>query len=220
MDAGVLAGALAQIAISAVLLSLILGAVAIPLNGRIAGRLAGAAEAVPPPQELAANVGRQVRVLGYGRVGHTIAMLLDASGIPFLAVDARPTRVAVGREAGHPLYYGNLADPTLLPALALSRAALAVVTMDDPAVALRLVAELKRLRPDLPVIARARDLESGSRLRAAGATHAHPDTIEASLHLAARALETLNVPAVNINSVLEDLRDRHYGPVTERETPG
>jgi len=221
MDAGVLQGQLAQVAMSSVLASLILGAVLIRFNGRVAGWLTRPEDTPTEPRgELKAGVERQVLVLGYGRVGHTVAVLLDTSGVPFLAVDANPARVAVGRNAGHPVYYGNLAEPALLPALGTAHASLAVVTVDDPAIALGLVTELKRLRPDLPIIARARDLESSARLIAAGATQAHPDAIEASLHLAALALETLEIPTDDITSVLEDLRARNYGPVAERDAPG
>jgi nucleotide-binding universal stress UspA family protein len=47
-----------------------------------------------------------------------------------------------------------------------------------------------------------RDLEASSQLLEAGATHAHPETIEASLRLGAAALQILRVPADDIDQLL------------------
>lgn len=49
------------------------------------------------------------------------------------------------------------------------------------------------------------------------ATHAYPDTIEASLRLAATALQILRVPADDIDSIIQDVRDWNYKPVLEGE---
>ena len=71
--------------------------------------------------------------------------------------------------------------------------------------------------PQVPVIARARDLESSSRLLEAGATHAYPETIEASLRLGATALQMLRVPVDDVDQVIQDVRDWDYKPVLEEE---
>jgi len=67
----------------------------------------------------------------------------------------------------------------------------------------------------VPVIARARDLEASARLREAGATFAHPDAIEASLHLGALALEVLQVPADQIGASVAEVRATDYRALEE-----
>jgi len=64
-----------------------------------------------------------------------------------------------------------------------------VVTMDDARAAERIVAEIRRHHPELPVYARARDEDHAARLRAAGASAAVPETLEGSLQLAGRVLD-------------------------------
>jgi CPA2 family monovalent cation:H+ antiporter-2 len=74
---------------------------------------------------------------------------------------------------------------------------------------------MRRACPQVPVVARARDLEASSRLIQAGAVRAYPETIEASLRLGATALQILQVPTSSIDGVLQDVRDQGYTPVLE-----
>lgn len=219
IDSSVLDLQLGQIAISSVLLSMIGGALLIRFNGTIAGLLAKTPSATTQdPTDLPDITGHQVVIGGYGRVGHTIAVLLQASGVPFQAFDADPKRVAQGREEGHPVWLGDIADPGLLAAIHVDRAALVVIAVDSPDVALAAMSYMNRTCPQVPVIVRARDLESSSRLLAAGAIHAAPELIESSLGLGATALKLLNVSTDEIDAMVQDVRDRGYQPVMDNET--
>lgn len=214
LDASVIDGRLGQILITSVLLSMVLGAVLIRFNGAIVGRFAHAApDAESELPELPASLAPQVVIGGYGRVGHTIAVLFHSAGIPFVAFDMDPKRVAQGRADGYPVSYGDISDPELLAAIHIERAALVVITVDRPDTALQAISCLRRICPQVPTIARARDLESSTRLLEAGAIHAYPETIEASLRLGATAMKILQVPAPEIDEVLQGVRDWDYKPV-------
>jgi len=208
-----------QMALTAVLFSMIAGALLIRFNHAIASWLVSVRREADQgiAQRLSDTPEPQVVVGGYGRVGHTIAVLLKASSVPFVVFDTDPKRVAQGRADGHPVLYGDISDAELLAAVHVERAALVVITVDDHANALRTVAVLRSSCPHVPVIARARDLESCSRLIDAGATHAYPEAIEASLHLGATALRMLAIPTDDIDKVLENVRDWDYEPVLEEE---
>jgi CPA2 family monovalent cation:H+ antiporter-2 len=216
LDAGVIAQETGQIVLNAVLLSMIGGVLLIRYNDMIAARLAKpAAEASPLADQLAGLPAPQVLIGGYGRVGHTIAVLLKSSGVDFLAFDTDPKRVQQGQADGHAVLYGDIADPELLTAVRAERAGLAIVTVDSHVVALRAVAALRQHCPQVPVIARARDLQTSSALMRAGAIHAYPEAIESSLRLGANALRVLRVPTVDIDRMLQDIRDWDYQPVIE-----
>ncbi|MNZ28502.1 Glutathione-regulated potassium-efflux system protein KefC [compost metagenome] len=218
LDSGVIDMQLGQIAITSVLLSMIAGAVLVRFNGAIAGRLVRL-----PHAEMAAlpalleEPEQRVVLGGYGRVGHAIAVLLQSSGVPFVAFDSDPKRVAQGRADGHPVAYGDISDPELLSAIHVERASLVVITVDRSSTALRAIAHLSRMCPQVPVIARARDLDASTRLLEAGALHAYPETIEASLRLGATALQMLNVPPEDIEQLIQGVRDWGYKPVLENE---
>ena len=218
LDAAVIDTRLGQMAINSVLLAMIAGAALIRFNGAIAGWLVKQpgrekeAEAeVPDRAEQTVVIG------GYGRVGHTVAVLLQSRGIPFVAFDADPKQVSKKHANGFPVFYGDLTDPGLLAAIHVERAALVVLTVDQSDTALKAVSLLNRICPQVPVIARARDLDSSSRLLAAGAIDAYPETIEASLRLGASALRVLQVDEDDIDAMLQEVRNWDYKPVLENE---
>ncbi|MDP2170624.1 MAG: cation:proton antiporter [Rhodocyclaceae bacterium] len=216
LDASVIDAQTGQIVLTAVLFSMIAGVLLIRYNRAIATRLARPAAEIPPlADRLAGLPVPQVLVGGYGRVGHTIAVLLKSRGVDFVAFDTDSKRVRQGQVDGHAVLYGDIADPELLAAARAERAGLAIITVDSHAVALRTVAALRQHCPHVPVIARARDLEASAALINAGAIHAYPETIESSLRLGATALRMLQIPTVDIDQMLQDIRDWDYQPVIE-----
>ena len=221
LDSGVIDEKLGQIAMTSVLLSMIAGAILIRFNLAIATWLAGAphSKGQTIPDELLDAPGSQVVIGGYGRVGHTIAVLLKSSKIPFVVFESDARRVAQGQADGHPVHYGDISDPELLAAIQVERASLVVITIDRADMALRAVSYLRKACPQVPVIARARDLEASSQLLDAGATHAYPEAIEASLHLGAAALQILRVPSDDIDLLVQGVRNWDYKPVLE-DKPG
>lgn len=217
LDSEVITVELGQIAITSVLLSMIAGAALIRFNHVIGKWLAGERreEERGVHVELPDTPAAQVVIGGYGRVGHTIAVLLRTSGVPFVVFDTDAKRVAQGRADGHPVLYGDISDAELLTAIRVERAALVVITIDHAGKALRTVSHLRKTCPQVPVIARARDLEASSKLIDAGATHAYPEAIEASLRLGATALQILHVPADDIDQLVQGVRAWDYQPVIE-----
>jgi glutathione-regulated potassium-efflux system protein KefB len=167
----------------------------------------------PQPGETEARV----ILAGYGRVGHTVAVLLHSSGVPFIAFDRDPARVARGQADGFPVYYGDIASAELLAAAQLERASLLVLAIDDGQAALRAVAHLRNLCPRVPVIARARDLEASGELLQAGAIQAFPELVESGVQLAANALQRVGVPGQHVDRLLHGVRDTNYALV--RESP-
>lgn len=217
LDAKAIDVDMGQIALTAVLFSMFAGAFLIRFNQAIAARLSGIRR--DAEQGIAHGLSdvpeQQVIIGGYGRVGHTIAVLLKASGVPFVAFDTDQKQVLQGRADGHLVLYGDISDAELLAAAHAERAALVVITLNDHASALRTVAILRGRYPHVPVIARARDLDASSQLMDAGASYAYPETIEASLRLGALALRMLSIPTDDIDMTIQEVRDWDYAPVLE-----
>jgi glutathione-regulated potassium-efflux system ancillary protein KefC len=147
---------------------------------------------------------------GYGRVGHVVAILLNASNVPFIAFDNDPARVARGKEDGFPVYYGDIANPELLAAVHAEQAALVVLTVDREQTVLHAISHVKNYYPGIPILARARDLEASGRLIRAGATRALPEAVETSLRLATDTLRMVGVPVDNVDLLLAGVRNKNY----------
>jgi len=210
---------LGQTVLSSVLISMVLGALLIRFNQAIAMRLAGTVSdhVTGLADQFRSAPEQHVLIGGYGRMGHTIAVLLRSSGVQCLALDTDSKRVAQGRADGYEVMYGDVADPDLLGAVQVERASLVVITVADTPTALRTVAYMRSHCPQVPIIARARDLEATAALLAAGATHAYPEALEASLRLGATALQMLRVPTEDVDQLLQGVRDWDYQPLLEDE---
>lgn len=219
LDSNVINMELGQVAITSVLLSMVIGALLIRFNGRIATWLVKTPQTTPQDiAELQETEQKQVVIGGYGRVGHTIAVLLHSFGVPFVAFDTDPKRVAQGRADGHQVWFGDISDPGLLSTIHVERAALVVIAVGKPDPALSAVSYINRTCPQVRVIVRVRDLETSARLLAAGAAHAYPEMIESSLRLGMTALKMLDVASSDIDEIVQSVRDRGYQPVLDNET--
>ena len=174
-----------------------LGRVVFPL--RVA---AVAADLLPP-----GFGGEAPRVLlaGFGRVGQTVASLLDAHGVPYIALDSDARRVARARRGGASVYYGDVTQPELLRRVGIAGARAMVVTVDDRGQADAVVRAARAENPALLLIVRARDAGHAAQLYALGASDAVPETIEASLQLGEAVLVDLGIP---MGRVLVSIHER------------
>ncbi|MFZ4807531.1 MAG: cation:proton antiporter [Hyphomicrobiaceae bacterium] len=188
-----------------------LGMALIPLNAIVARRLAPllqAPKAVEP--ELLLQPAQQQRhaiVIGYGRVGKLVCSLLREHGVPFTAVDNDPNAVARDRRAGHAVYFGDATQPAFLDACGIKDAAGVIVTLNRASIVDEVVGEVRHLRPDVLIVARARDGVHAQHLYGIGVTDAVPETIEASLQLSEAALVGLGVPTGPVIASLHEHRE-------------
>ncbi len=150
-----------------------------------------------------------VLLAGFGRVGQTVAKILSAAGIPYVALDLDTARIAACRARGMPVFFGDASRIEILNAAGAGQAKGAVITIDQLA-ADRIVAALHEFFPDLPVFVRARDLHHGRRLEAGGATRAVPETLEASLQLGAIAMTSMGANADEVTGIIQALRNDDY----------
>lgn len=144
-----------------------------------------------------------VVIAGFGRVGRLAGDVLSRQGVPWIAVEHDAARVAQWRGEGRPVYYGNAARPEMLQKLHVDRAAVVMVTMDQPAAALHAVQALRSACPHVPVVARSRDEDHARELLEAGATVVVPEAVEAGLQLTASALQALGVPEAAVTHTID-----------------
>ncbi|PZO88091.1 MAG: sodium:proton exchanger [Sphingomonas sanxanigenens] len=149
-------------------------------------------------------------ILGFGRVGRLVADMLRNHGKKFVAIEADVDVVAQARREGYPVLFGDVSHSELLDKLNLGRADALVLTMDQPALSVRIVRKVRGWVPGLTIVSRARDTDHAAQLYKAGATDAVPETLEASLQLSETVLVELGVamgPLIaSIHQVRDDLR--------------
>jgi CPA2 family monovalent cation:H+ antiporter-2 len=145
---------------------------------------------------------------GYGRVGQTIARLLAAENVPFIALDTDGELVTAHRQRGHHVYFGDAGRPEFLTRVGAAQARAFVVTVNARQAAERMVAAARERQLQALVYARAIDASHAARLLGLGAVHVIPEAVEASLQLGARLLEGLGLSEEAVTRRLEELREQ------------
>ncbi len=162
----------------------------------------------------------QVLVVGYGRVGKLVGDMLGRHDIAWVAAERDPRLVEAARRAGEHIFYGDAARPEFLKRCGLETAPALVVTMDSPEGVEAIVATAREMRPDLTIVARARDARHAARLYELGATDAVPETVEASLQLSEAVLVEIGVPMGLIIASIHERRDEFRKVLNRPEALG
>ncbi|MFC0448848.1 potassium channel family protein [Rhodococcus jostii] len=112
------------------------------------------------------HMSGHVIVCGWGRVGRASAHYLSSVGRPVVVVDSDLERL---RGLDCPTVVGDVTDDSTLQAAGIARAHALITALDTDADNVYVSLSSRALRPDLVIIARARNEESTSKLIRAGA---------------------------------------------------
>lgn len=220
MDKGIVEPGVGQLILVASTFSMFCLPLLAALGAKLGGRaLSQAAPAAEPPGAEAIEQTR-VLVVGYGRVGKLVGDMMTRHEIPWVAAERDPRIVESARRSGHRVYYGDASRSEFLVRCGLETAKALVVTMDSPEGTEAVVATARELRPDLTIVARARDARHARRLYDLGATDAVPETIEASLQLSEAALVEIGIPMGLVIASIHERRDEYRAELNRPDALG
>ncbi len=134
-----------------------------------------------------------VIIAGIGRFGQIVNRLVQSAGFSTVIIDSNLTAVQTMRKFGFRGFFGDPTRPDLLNAAGLEDARVLVVAIDDKASAVKLVTYARKARPDLHIVARARDRVHVYELYAAGANDITREMFDSSLRAGRYALENLGL---------------------------
>jgi monovalent cation:H+ antiporter-2, CPA2 family len=188
--------------------------VLIPLLDRVGRRLAHKVLPAPPiePIMLEAppdDIAPRAIVVGHGRVGELVSDMLSRHGVPYLVVERDAKLVSAWKNRGRPIYFGDAKTSAFLKRCGITEAAALIITIHLRNEIDELVRVVRDIRPDIVIVARAKDAQHASHLYDLGVTDAVPETIEASLQLSEAALVGLGVPAGPVIASIHEKRDEY-----------
>jgi len=186
----------------------------------IAVRLEAANHGKHAPGPELTELDNHVVIGGFGRVGRLIARTLEAENVPYVGLDSNGELVGRMRIERRPVFFGDAGRPELLDRIGARRARAFVVTVNSSLAAERMVAAAKQINPRAVVFARATDPAHAERLMALGAVSVIPETVEASLQLAARLLEGLDLPEEAISQRVAAMRNAELGKLIKEAESG
>lgn len=152
----------------------------------------------------------KVIILGYGRVGQTIARFLKIEAVPYVVLDLDPRRVTEARNGGEPVFFGDACKRGILKQLDIINCQMLVVTFSDTKLQEEVISLCRQLDTNTTVMVRTRDDTNLDALEKVGATQVIPENLEGSLMLVSQVLFKCGVPLNRILKRLESERRNHY----------
>ena len=134
-----------------------------------------------------------VIIAGIGRFGQIVNRLVQASGFKTVVLDHDMETIAVMRRFGYKGFLGDPTRPDILRAAGIDKAKVLCVALDDPEAAIKLVKYARSKRPDIHIIARARDRTYVYRLFQAGANDIVREMFDSSLRAGRYVLENIGL---------------------------
>jgi monovalent cation:H+ antiporter-2, CPA2 family len=133
-------------------------------------------------------------VIGYGRVGQSVAKGLREAGMTVAVIDSRLSRVRDGVADGLQSIYGNASSETVLDAAHVDSARLAVVALPDFAPARAAIQQIRTSNPTIVIAARAEQSANEEALRRAGADLVIVPELAGATALLHGVLDRLSLP--------------------------
>ena len=150
-------------------------------------------------------------VVGYGIVGKVVCDLLDRKFLRYVGLEIDPNRAIQARNAGLPVFYGDIGRQEVADAFNVGKANAVVVCIADKAQTNRVVIALRRWYPELPIFARAVNADHAKRLQdtlnvAAMVPILPMDNILLTLPFGSAVMKSIGVPPEEVNAIIDSKR--------------
>ena len=140
-----------------------------------------------------------VIIAGIGRFGQVVNRLVVSSGFKTVVLDHDPQTIELMRRFGMKGYFGDPSRPDILRAAGIDKARILVAALDDHHATTRLVEYARKLRPDMHIVARARDRIHVYQLYRAGADDIVREMFDSSLRAGRYVLENSGLSEFEAN---------------------
>ena len=150
-------------------------------------------------------------VIGYGAVGKVVCDLLDRKLVKYVGIEIDPKKAIQARNAGLPVFYGDIGRQDVAEAFNVGKAKAVVVCISDRDQANRAVIALRRFYPDVKIFSRAKDKDHAERLQstlnvAAMVPILPEDNLLLTLPFGGAVLKALGGSPEEVNAILESKR--------------
>ncbi|WP_018123212.1 cation:proton antiporter [Desulfovibrio oxyclinae] len=219
--AGLSGGALSQADFALFMASAVVSMILTPLASRLAAPLYSLRKrftSAPPYESIniqKARLNGHVAIIGGGTIGRAAAEILRRFGKPYLVAENNFRRVERLKKDGHPVIYGDATIDVVLEAMHLDRASVVLITTPAHMVSRTQAQMVRRMAPDVALIARAEDASNLRDLSSMGVNVVVQPSFEAGLEFVRQTLSRLDVPTSEINNFTERVHRDLYEPLRE-----
>lgn len=157
------------------------------------------------------DISEHIIICGFGRVGKTLAKLLQMNNIHYLCLETNSRLVRKGDLADYNVYFGDSASSRDILALAgLNGAKMVVICVDNDQISKNIIKNIRSLNTKIPILVRTRDFNNSKDLQDAGANEVISETEEASVMLALNMLIMLGTPTEKAMNCISEIRHKKF----------
>lgn len=158
----------------------------------------------------ARDLANHVIIAGFGSVGKMVALVLEAEGINYIALDVNEETVKVETANGYPVFRGDISQVETLKAVGAERALTLVLTMNNHITIKKALKTVSTYVPNLEIIVKLKNLQNAREFYDAGATTLIPENYETGLQLGGTILKSIGISEYEINRVKGQFRSGNY----------
>ena len=159
------------------------------------------------------GLSNHIVIAGYGRVGKHISLVLQRLNLDFVVVEFNYNRVLEAKSDGIPVIFGDASQHIVLEATRIESARLLIITLPSILTTQSVVDTVRKLRPDLHIVAKAEEIDHIKTLYEHGVYEVVQPQFEAGLEITRQALLHLNIPASEIIKYEDSVRHDLYAPL-------
>jgi monovalent cation:H+ antiporter-2, CPA2 family len=158
------------------------------------------------PLEKKLDISRHAVICGYGKIGNTLAQVLDKRKFPYLVIDLDPYVISKLHSQNIPALFGDASNPEILAQAQLNKANILICSFTDSLAAEITVRNAHKVNPDLHIITRANNDSAANSIMNNGASETVRPEFEAGLEIIRYTLRRYGVTSLEIQSILSRLR--------------
>jgi monovalent cation:H+ antiporter-2, CPA2 family len=147
------------------------------------------AHAADPAGPSLPRMSNHAVLVGFGRVGHLVALAMTERGQPFIVVEDELDVVQALRRDGIPALYGNAAAPGMMELAQIGAARWLLLAIPDALEAGQIIAQARKLNAGIDIVARAHSNAAMLHLEKQGANHTLTGEREIAEGMASRVLD-------------------------------
>ncbi|HEU4863705.1 MAG TPA: cation:proton antiporter [Candidatus Limnocylindria bacterium] len=159
-----------------------------------------------PGDEPGAGLRRHAVILGYGRVGRSVARVLESRGFAWVAVEGDYAIAREARIGGAPIIYGEAGTQSVLDQARVNDALALVVAIPDALATRQAIVYARARNPRVEVVARAHSEAEEVELRQLGAMRVVVAERELGNQLVRHALRRFGVSDREVAAILDARR--------------
>jgi len=145
-------------------------------------------------------------ICGHGRVGSSLARVLERRKFSYLVIDLDPQVISRLRSRGIPCIYGDASNPEILAHAQLKKARVLICTFPDSMAVELTTRNALRINPKLDIVARVHRDADAELLKGIGVSELVRPEFEASLEITRHTLHRFGLTTLEIQHILSGLR--------------